>query len=126
MREILKRIIDGGGCLSHQGNVECDECPLQPYQYGGCGRHDEAVNMAKQKLKEMDMIPELKGVEMLVWNDGFPNTNHKETVYGLDQERGKYIGLGNNWDNAKPIETVKMTVAQVARKLGHSVEIVEG
>jgi len=116
-REILERIVAEGSCsgcwLSCYGNQGA-VCPLNRNECGSVGFSAES---AKQKLKEMDMqVPELKGVEMLVWNSN--SKGRTDIIYGFDPIKSRYIGLGQNWLHAKPLPEVEtITPDEALRKL---------
>ena len=123
-REILEALVRRrGSCVG----FFCEDCPYYTpaSRYGGvkCEVHESAtkgydkwrLKDAKQKLKEVDMVPELKGTKMLASNS--KKEWYEDIVYGLDKERNVYIGYGTNWKYAKPIPATEVITPDKALEM---------
>ena len=115
-RETLEMIVEQGHCVG----VHCCDCPLNKVE-GTCKGWGHSVERATKMLAEMyAVVPELKGVRMLVTN----HAHHgwvEATVFVYDPVSKKYIGLAGNYTAVKPLPSKPapktLTMAQAMKIL---------
>ena len=123
-RETLEKIVKQGYC----GDIMCSKCPLNSEE-GTCKGWGRSAELATKMLAEMDaVVPELKGVRMLVTN--YDHHGWVEaTVFVYDPVSKKYIGLSNNYTNAKPLTSKpavkEMSVEEISKELGYEIKVVK-